>query len=447
MESSSGLKRRPGMTVKITSFEAENVKRIKAVQLQPTENGLTVIGGRNNQGKTSVLDAIAWTLGGNRLKPSDPHRSGSVRDPEVKIKLSNGLIVERSGKNGDLKVTDPSGKKSGQALLDSLIGEMALNIPKFMEMNSKDKARKMLKMAGVEEQLAAIDKEKEELSNERLFIGRQVRAKEETLKGMERYPDAGIELMSPKKLLEQQQEILLRNAENAKKRSRLAELEKDLERLNRDISDMENHLAVFKNNRMKLMQDLEIGHKDAVDLYDESTEELEADVENIERHNLQVRANQAFKSAADEAKALRAKYQDLNSNIMELDQERLNLLKTCNLPLPGLSVDDKSELIYNGQRWDGMSGSDQLKVAAAICQKMNPECGFVLMDKLEQMDQQTMNEFGHWLESQGLQAIATRVSTGDECSIIIEDGQVKGKTTNDSERPDQNRNLGPAWSW
>ena len=38
----------------------------------------------------------------------------------------------------------------------------------------------------------------------------------------------------------------------------------------------------------------------------------------------------------------------------------------------------------------------------------------------------TLEEFGHWLEAEGLQAIATRVSTGSECQIIIEDGMVKG---------------------
>ena len=54
--------------------------------------------------------------------------------------------------------------------------------------------------------------------------------------------------------------------------------------------------------------------------------------------------------------------------------------------------------------------------------KLKPECGFVLIDKLEQMDQLTLQEFGAWLEQEGLQAIATRVSTGDECSILIEDG-------------------------
>ena len=48
------------MSVKIASLEAENVKRIKAVALTPSPTVLTIVGGNNNQGKTSVLDALAW---------------------------------------------------------------------------------------------------------------------------------------------------------------------------------------------------------------------------------------------------------------------------------------------------------------------------------------------------------------------------------------------------
>ena len=76
-----------------------------------------------------------------------------------------------------------------------------------------------------------------------------------------------------------------------------------------------------------------------------------------------------------------------------------------------------------------MSGAEQLKVSTAIVRKLNPDCGFVLLDKLEQMDVETLNEFGTWLEQEHLQAIATRVSTGDECSIVIEDGYVQGAST------------------
>ena len=108
------------MSMKINRLEIENVKRIKAVKLEPAENGLTIIGGNNNQGKTSVLDSIAWALGGDRYRPSQAVREGSVIPPYLHIVMNNGLVVERKGKNSDLKVTDPSGKKAGQQLLTSL---------------------------------------------------------------------------------------------------------------------------------------------------------------------------------------------------------------------------------------------------------------------------------------------------------------------------------------
>ena len=69
-----------------------------------------------------------------------------------------------------------------------------------------------------------------------------------------------------------------------------------------------------------------------------------------------------------------------------------------------------------------MSGSEQLRVATAIVRRLKPECGFVLVDGMEQMDAQTLAAFGAWAEGEGLQVIGTRVSTGDECTIVIEDG-------------------------
>ena len=133
-------------SVKINSLEIENVKRVRAVKIVPTQNGLTVLGGRNKQGKTSVLNSIAWALGGNRFKPSNPQREGSVIPPNLKITLNNGIVVERKGKNSDLKVTDPSGKKAGQQLLDSFIVQLALDLPKFMEASGKEKAQTLLQI-------------------------------------------------------------------------------------------------------------------------------------------------------------------------------------------------------------------------------------------------------------------------------------------------------------
>ena len=104
--------------IKINKLEIENVKRVKAVKMEPAADGLTIIGGNNRQGKTSVLDAIAWALGGDRYRPSEARRHESVIPPMLHIVMSNGLVVERRGKNSVLKVTDPSGKKGGQQLLN-----------------------------------------------------------------------------------------------------------------------------------------------------------------------------------------------------------------------------------------------------------------------------------------------------------------------------------------
>ena len=143
--------------VTINKLEIENVKRIKAVKIEPSATGLTVIGGNNNQGKTSVLDSIAWALGGNKYKPSKAEREGSMVPPTLKVTLSNGLIVERKGKNSALKVIDPNGQKAGQQLLDSFVEELAINLPKFMDSTPKDKANTLLQIIGVGDQLAELE--------------------------------------------------------------------------------------------------------------------------------------------------------------------------------------------------------------------------------------------------------------------------------------------------
>lgn len=407
------------MSMKINRLEIENVKRIKAVKIEPRENGLTLIGGNNNQGKTSVLDSIAWALGGERFKPSQATREGSVIPPNLHIVMNNGLIVERKGKNSALKVMDPNGNKGGQQLLNEFVEQLALDLPKFMESSGKEKAQTLLQIIGVGDQLLNLEKEEKELYQERLYVGRTADQKEKFAKEQPYFPEAPKDLISPSDLIRQQQEILARNGENQRKRENLHKLEQDYQKINDDLSEL-----LAKQKRIE--EDLRIAKLSAADLQDESTAELEASISNIEEINRRVRANLDKEKAEDDAKVYRSQYNELTEKISDLRSKKNSLLDSAELPLPELSVAD-GELIYKGQKWDNMSGSERLKVSTAIVRKLNPDCGFVLLDKLEQMDMKTLQEFGLWLESEGLQAIATRVSTGDECSIIIEDGYVAGQ--------------------
>ena len=403
-------------SVKINSLELENVKRVKAVKLEPAQSGLTIVGGRNGQGKTSVLDAISWALGGNRKKPSQPHREGSATDPYLHVELTNGLIVE------------PAGNKSGQNLLDQFIEALALDLPKFMESTSKEKAQTLLQIIGVGDYLFELEAKEEKLFNQRTSIGQMERQKRGAAEEMEFYPDAPAEPVSAAELIQQQQEILARNGENQRKRERVNDIQLALNSAEGEakiiadrISALSEELSHKNADIDRLREEFASAKKTAEELQDESTAEIEASITAIDETNAKVRTNAARAMAMKDADELKDQYEDLTREIEDIRSDKMKLLADAKLPLDGLTV-EKGELIYNGNAWDCMSGSDQLRVATAIVRALKPECGFVLVDKLEQFDPQTLQEFGAWAESQDLQIIGTRVSTGDECSIVIEDG-------------------------
>ena len=415
------------MSVKIVRFEAENVKRIRAIQIVPSENGLTVIGGRNNQGKTSGLDAIMWALGGDRYRPSQVQREGSVLSPRLRLELSNGIIVERSGKNSALKVTDASGRKAGQQLLDSFVEQLALDMPRFMRSSGREKAAALLHIIGLEEQVEKLEWQEKELYDRRRAIGQIADQKAKHAKELPNFPEAPAEPISAYDLIRRQQDILARNGENQRKRERIARLEQEKKALYHQLEELSAKYTT-------VCQDWEIAQKSALDLVDESTEQLEADIRNVETINAKVRTNQDKARAEAEAKECNDQYASLTVQLEAIRRQKTDLLQNASLPLDGLSVEN-GELTYHGKSWDCMSGSDQLKVSTAIVRALKPECGFVLLDKLEQMDLEALREFSAWMETEGLQGIATRVSTGEECSIIIEDGCVKSQDTS----------IAPSW--
>lgn len=419
------------MSVKITALEAENVKRIKAVALTPSPTGLTLVGGNNNQGKTSVLDALAWALGGDRFRPDAAQRDGAIAPAHLKVTLSNGVVVERKGKNASLTVTDPTGRRSGQQLLNAFVEPLALDLPRFMDASDKEKADILLRIIGIGAELHTRDLEIKGLYDKRTFTGQLAAQKKHFAEEMISYPEAPDEPVSASELIRQQQDILARNGENQRLRAQYAELEQQVQQCVDELKRTRERIATLQQladeldaKHTKLFNQRETARKTVSQLQDESTAELEASIRDIEETNRKVRANLEKSRAEDEAAQYASEYDRLTESIQQKRADRMALLNGADLPLPGLSVED-GVLTYKGKHWRDMSGSDQLRVAAAIVRRLNPDCGFVLLDKLEQMDMTTLQEFSAWLEAEDLQAIATRVSTGSECQIIIEDGMVK----------------------
>ena len=351
------------------------------------------------------------------------------------------MIVERKGKNASLTVTDPTGRRSGQQLLNAFIEPLALDLPRFMEASDKEKADILLRIIGVGTELHIKDMEIKSLYDKRTFTGQLAAQKKHFAEELVSYPEAPDEPVSASDLIRQQQEILARNGENQRKRNQLDKLIDEKNQLNFTLRDLDEKIEDLKEEYEQTQAkftDLEKqifqARKSAAQLQDESTAELEASIRDIEETNRKVRANLEKSRAEDEAAQYASEYDRLTESIQQKRADRMALLNGADLPLPGLSVED-GVLTYKGKHWRDMSGSDQLRVAAAIVRRLNPDCGFVLLDKLEQMDMTTLQEFSAWLEAEGLQAIATRVSTGSECQIIIEDGMVKDAEPPVTEKP------------
>ena len=255
------IKRSISYDSKINSLAIENCK-----ESQSSTNGISPKRPyrhrrRNGQGKTSVLDAIAWALGGDKFKPSNAARDSSTIPPEIHIELSNGLVVERKGAKSSLKVIDPTGEKAGQKLLDSFIEKLALDLPKFMGMNSKDKANTLLQIIGIGDELAELDAKEAQRYNRRLEIGRIAKQKKSYADELEYYPDAPTEPVSASDLIKQQQEILAQNGENQRKREQLSKMTEEHETLTAQITQLKASLEEAQAKQESLLADIDTAQR------------------------------------------------------------------------------------------------------------------------------------------------------------------------------------------
>ena len=463
---------------KIATLQVNDVKRVKGVYIEPKQNGVFTIGGKNGQGKTSIISAIMYALGGEKFRPSNFKREGSEAEGYIRITFDDGIVVERKGKNAALTVTDANGVKCGQELLNTFVSKFSIDLPRFMKEDDKGKGKILLGILGLEKELEKLDTDEEALYQERTYVGRIRDSKKKACEEIEFFPDVPEEEISLQSLIAKQTEITTRNAkvraeiENIEaNKVKLASLIEKSDRLeankqsidgNRDaqmanceaqkkrleesfkaqmaaLEEQKAKIAKAHDENMRINDDsIANTAKEIEELADiiaksenteyslESTAEVEAEIKSCEDTNAKVRHNKQRKAMLDEANAKANEYDELTAKIEDVRKQRQSLLDGADLPYPGLAVQNGT-LMLNGKAWDCMSGSEQLVVGCAIARKINPKCEFVLLDKLEQFDEEQLAKFSDWCESENLQVIATRVSTGGECSVIIEDGTVKGE--------------------
>lgn len=447
---------------KITGLQVSNFKRVKLIEIRPEQNGLTIIGGKNRQGKSSVLDAIAYALGGETFRPSTVNNSESDENAVIRVEI-DGMIVERKGKNADLKVTDARGLKGGQTLLNEIVSKFALDLGAFINASETDKAKMLLKMfPELESSLAEMNQESEALKEERADLNRDIKRMQAQYDGMTEFPDAPQDEIKIEELTEK-----LADASNADKELRTAENE--LNNIERELTakadqiafngetgkaavnalaEFESQIEVRRAELKKAIEDKRaqygklLADKQELEVRkEEKNREIETRKQNVSKNdmeaiqseivkigetNAKVRQNQTRSKLHREIEELKKSSEARTAAMDEIKIQRSKKLTSANLPLPELTIDEESKLLYRGQKWDCMSGAEKLKVATAICMGTKPGCGFVLIDGLEAMDSDTLTEFSEYLAGKGMQGIGTIVGK-EQATVIIEDGRIEEK--------------------
>lgn len=412
---------------KIVQLKAENVKRIKAVEINP-KGDLVVIGGKNGQGKTSILDSIMYVIGGGSTLPAEPLRKGQ-KNGKIVAKLSDGMIVTRTfTRKGEhvettaLEVRGPAGENvsSPQALLDKLCSRIAFDPLSFSRLKAKEQANALRELVGLD--FTTLDAERQRVFDERTLINRQHKAAEQQLQAMPFHPEA-IKAVSVAELADKLGRAEARNKANAGDRQtvanheqRVTTLQGDLERAREEVKRLESKLA----DEMATLVEM---REAAAALKDTDTAALREQLKQAEEINRKAIQNEARKSKEQEEENLRRKAEALTERISAIDDEKAEAMKAAKFPVPGLAF-DSAGVTLNGLPFDQASAAEQLKVSIAIGFALNPNMPIALIRDGSLLDSDSLAMAAAITAEHKGQLWIERVGAGDEVTVLIEDGQV-----------------------
>jgi DNA repair exonuclease SbcCD ATPase subunit len=406
----------------------EDFKRVELVALDLTAGGLVEIAGSNGAGKSSVLDAVEAALGGARYTPAEPIRRGRER---ARVVLeTEGLAIERvwTAKTDRLVVKTAEGFAAGrpQEHLDGLIGPLAFDPIAFCEQPAAEQRATLLRLVGVD--LDSLDREREEVYQERRDVNRELKAEQARLDGMpEPEGDAPGEEVSVADLtgelaiatsLERQADDEQRRAYDLGLKCRAArtEVERLAEALRVAKAGEAEALGAFKDAQACA----EDSRKGVPDL-----DAIRARLAGAEGVNQAVRARRGRKLQAERVEALAAQSAEQTEHLDLIDGRKADLLAEASMPVEGLAVSDDG-VTYGGVPLDQASQAERIRVGVAIAAALSPGLRLALVRQGNDLDAESLAVLRAEAERLDLQVLLERIVPSDAGAVVIEAGRVLG---------------------
>jgi len=409
--------------MKIVRLTAENIKRIKAVEITPDGN-LVVIGGRNAQGKTSVLDSITYALAGASSHPAQPIRNGEDK-AKIVCELDD-LIVTRTftPKGGSLIVSNKEGVKfaSPQSMLDELTGKLTFNPLAFARMQPREQLETLKSLVGLD--FAEMDAKRQELYNERTVVNREGKELLGAIHQMTEYPDVPDDEVSVSELMDELRIRESHNRANNEAREKLDELSNQRYALAQRAIALEKELAEIKAELDKANQQAK-GQKELVDAHKDADEgEIREQITGADLVNRKVRSNRVLAQRKRELEDKRSENRRISKAINTIDTQRTNAMTNADFPISSLSFNDNT-VLYKGLPFDQASSAEQLRVSLAMGLALNPKLKVLLIRDGSLLDKDNLTMIAEMAKTADAQVWLEKVGEGDDITIIIEDGMIK----------------------
>lgn len=429
---------------KIIRLQSQNVKRLSAVEITPDGN-VVIIGGKNGQGKSSVLDSIMYALGGGSTLPQQPVRSGQ---PNAEIVVDLGeLVVKRTftaAGGTNLVVTNKDGAKypSPQAILDKLVGTLSFDPLEFARRTEKQ-AETLRQLVGLN--FNNLDAERAKIYDERTVVNREVKSLSAQVAAKTKFDGVPDEEVQTADILKEQQAAAETNATNARLRTRLERSKGDIVNQEKFLKTYDEQIVAAKAQIESLQESIKTAEaqkasalaelqekktqfeqkeKEINALQDIDLTPFQSRAQEAEATNQKVRANRERAGLQSQLEGKQKSAAELTAKIEAIDAEKQKLITSAKYPIPGLSFDNDGNVLFNGIPFSQASSADQTKVSIAIGLALNPKLRVLLIRDGSLLDEESLAMVADIAAKNDAQVWMERVSTGGEVSVVIEDGMV-----------------------
>jgi hypothetical protein len=448
----------------LVKLAIEDFKRIKIMEIEP-DGSTVIIGGRNAQGKSSILDAIYALFWGGKAMPDVPVRKGQKKATIIGV-TDDGMTIKRTVTEGgtrSLEITNKDGMspKSPQAWLDSKLSEFTCDPLAVLRMKPKDQAAELRRIVGVD--TTDLDAERAEVYSQRTADGRQLKSLQGALAQMDAPADdcptevvsAGLlagkleearELERQRNNAIEQSQHHAREAEDVDRRAAHAIVSADGKAalLKEQIADLK---AILAEKEAAITETRKLAAHDAAEYKREKVAQEEAAIRfrteaeaitipdtnairqqlaEVDTINQQVRAAEKYREREAELATAQATVDAHSERIDQIDAERAELLMKADWPIDGLGIDDGS-VTFNGVPLDQASQAEQLRVGVGLALAGNPEIKVALVRDGSHLDEESLALLAATVDEAGAQVWVERVGTHDAGAVVIEDGAVAVK--------------------